>query len=157
MTPMQVRRAVRAAGLSLAALTAAFALAACGGGESKDAEQSAALASLGLIEHSGFHELDESLTKDGKVPATAHTTAKHIQAVALATDWPKDLQDKAKTMATAMDTFAKAIDTDTPDIKKATELSNAAHKAWHDFTGAAWEYLYQEAGLKTAAGETHSH
>ncbi|MCC6385905.1 MAG: hypothetical protein IT302_00830 [Dehalococcoidia bacterium] len=145
----------RRAGLLAAATLAAFALAACGG--SKTDSQTAAVAGLGLIEHSGFHELDESLTKDGKVPPTAHTTAKHIQAVALATDWPKDLQDKAKTMATAMDTFAKAIDTDTPDIKKATELSNAAHKAWHDFTGAAWEYLYQEAGLKTAAGETHSH
>ena len=156
MTPMQVRRAVRAAGLSLAALTAAFALAACGGGESKDAEQSAALASLGLIEHSGFHELDESLTKDGKVPATAHTTAKHIQAVALATDWPESIADEAKTMATAMDTYAKAIDTDTPDIKKATELSNAAHKAWHDFTSAAWNYVYKEAGLASAAGD-HSH
>lgn len=156
MTSTLVRRAVRTAGLSLAALTAAFALAACGGGESKDAEQSATIASLGVIENAGFHEIDETLTKDGKVPATAHTTAKHIQAIALATDWPESIADEAKTMATAMDTYAKAIDTDTPDIKKATELSNAAHKAWHDFTSAAWEYVYKEAGLASAAGD-HSH
>ncbi len=156
MTPMHVRRAVRTAGLSLAALTAAFALAACSGGESKDAEQSATIASLGVIENAGFPEIDETVTKDGKVPATPPTTAKHNQAVALATDWPESIADEAKAMATAMDTYAKAIDTDTPDIKKATELSNAAHKAWHDFTSAAWNYVYKEAGLASAAGD-HSH
>lgn len=145
----------RAAGLLLGASLAAVALAACG--ESKPDEQTAAIAGLGLIEHSGFHEIDESLTLEGKVPATAHTTTLHIQAVAIATKWPEALQAEARTMAAAMDAYAKAIDTDTPDIKKATDLSNAAHKTWHDFTGAAWQYLYEQAGLKEKAGDDHSH
>lgn len=146
----------RIAALLVAASLAAFALAACGS-ESKPDEQTAAIAGLGLIEHSGFHEIDESLTLEGKVPATAHTTALHIEAVAIATKWPEALQAEARTMAAAMDAYAKAIDTDAPDIKKATELSNAAHKTWHDFTGAAWQYLYEEAGLKEKAGDDHSH
>lgn len=137
------------------ALLAAFAAAACGG-DSGSSETTNVIAAVSLIDNAGFHVLDEELTAKGTVPATAETTAKHIQAVALATDWPNDLRKPARDMAKAMGDFAAAIATDTPDIKHATELSNAAHTAWHDFDHEAWSWIQAKAGVGGhEAGDMH--
>lgn len=144
---------------ALAVTLVALSLAACGGGsDSEKAQVAAAIAGVTYLDNSGFHEIDDQLTQKGTLDPTAHSVALHIQAVALATDWPKELQPGAKTMAKAMGDFAAAIDTDNPDLKKAAELSNKAHAQWHAFSTAVWNHLEEHAGLKAASGsDAHAH
>lgn len=137
--------------LAIAALT----LSACGGGSDEHAQTTAALAGVTFIDNAGFHEIDEEITQQQTVPPTAHTVAVHIQAVALSTDWPKELKDPAKVVADRMGEFAAIIDTDNPDMKKAADASNKAHAAYHDFSGKVWTYLQQEAGIKGGGGSGH--
>lgn len=146
-------------GVLLVALALAFsALTACGGGDSEKAQITAAIAAVTYMDSSGFHEIDDQLTQKGTLDPTAHSVAVHIRAVALATDWPSELKAGAKSVAQAMADFAAAIDTDKPDLKKATELSNKAHAAWHAFSTQVWNHLQEHAGIKAAgASDAHAH
>lgn len=142
-----------------ALLVSALALAACGGSsDSEKAQMTASIAAVSFFDNSGFHEIDDQLTQKGTLDPTAHSIAVHIQSVALTTDWPKELQPGAKGLAQAMGDFATAIDTDKPDLKKATELSNKAHASWHAFSTLVWNHLQEHAGLKASSGaDAHTH
>lgn len=135
---------------AIALLGAAFA--ACGGSDSKTADNASMVAAVDYLENSGFHEIDTAITTDGKVPSTAHNTAVHIQTVLLTAQWPSDLKDQAKTVAKAFGDFAAAVDTDNPDVPRAKDLSNKAHAGYHDFTTKVWNHLGEAAGLKAEAG-----
>lgn len=129
----------------------AVAIGGCGGGsDNSKAQVTSETAAVTYFDNSGFHEIDDQLTSKGTLDPTAHTVAVHIQTVALTTDWPKELQAGAKGLAQAMGDFATAIDTDTPDLKKATQLSNRAHALWHAFSTQVWDNLEQRGGLKPA-------
>ena len=157
MARIPPRRVALAAALGALAL-AALAAAACGGGDNENAQTTAAIAAVTFFDSSGFHEIDDQLTQKGTLDPTAHSLAVHIQTVALATDWPKELQAGAKGLAQAMGDFAAAVDTDKPDLKKATELSNKAHASWHAFSTQVWDHLQEHAGLKVSSGsDAHSH
>lgn len=145
------RRLALVATLGAVALLGA-AFAACGGSDSKTADNASIVAAVDYLENSGFHEIDTSITTDGKVPSTAHNTAVHIQTVLLTAKWPSDLDGQAKTVAKAFGDFAAAVDTDNPDIPKVKDLSNKAHAGYHDFTTKVWNHLGGEAGLKAEAG-----
>lgn len=134
---------------------AALALSACGGSSNDKAQDTAALTGVSFIDSAGFHEIDDEITQKQTVPPTAHTVALHIQAVALGTDWPKELKDPAKAVADRMGEFAAIIDTDNPDMKKAADASNKAHAAYHDFSHKVWDYLQEQAGMKVAADTSH--
>ncbi len=151
------RHAAVAAALAVLVI-GAFVAAACGGGNGESAQITASIAAVTFFDSSGFHEIDEQLTQKGTLDPTAHSVAVHIQTVALTTDWPKELQPGAKGLATAMGEFAMAVDTDNPDLKKATELSNKAHATWHAFSTQVWNHLQEHAGLKASSGAgAHSH
>ncbi len=140
---------------AIALLGAAFT--GCGGGDSETAGRASMVAAIDYLENSGFHEIDTSITTDGKVPATAHNTAMHMQTVLLTAQWPASLEEQAKTVAKALGDFATAVDTDNPDIPRVTEFSNKAHAGYHDFTTKAWNYLAGVAGLGTAGShENHA-
>jgi hypothetical protein len=157
MARITLRRAVLAAALATLVI-AALAVAACGGGNNDKAQRTAAITAVSFFDNSGFHEIDDQLTQNGTLDPTAHSVAVHIQAVALTTDWPTELQAGAKGLAQAMGDFAMAIDTDQPDLKKATELSNKAHATWHAFSTQVWNNLQQHAGLQATAGAAaHTH
>ncbi len=151
MARLLLRRGLLLAVLAGAALFGA-AVSGCGGSSSDRAQTTGAIAAVSSFDSSGFHEIDEQLTGKGTLDPTAHSVAVHIQSVALATDWPKDLQAGAKSLAQAMGDFAKAIDTDNPDIKQATQLSNKAHAAWHAFSTQVWDYLAKKTGVKAGGG-----
>jgi hypothetical protein len=140
-------------------IVSALGFAACGGGGNNDkAQVTAAIAAVTFFDSSGFHEIDDQLTQKGTLDPTAHSVAVHIQTVALTTDWPTELRAGAKGLAQAMGDFAAAIDTDTPDLKKATELSNKVHAVWHAFSTQVWDHLQQHAGLQATAGAApHTH
>jgi hypothetical protein len=157
MARITLRRAVLAAAPVALALMALVA-SACGGGNNDKAQMTAAIAAVSFFDSSGFHDIDDQLTQKGTLDPTAHSVAVHIQTVALTTDWPKELQAGAKGLAQAMGDFAMAIDTDKPDLKKATELSNKAHAFWHAFSTQVWDHLQEHAGLKASTGsDAHSH
>jgi len=157
MARIPPRVAAFSAALASLAL-AALAATACGGGDNEKAQISASIAAVTYFDNSGFHEIDDQLTQKGTLDPTAHSVAVHIQTVALTTDWPKELQAGAKGLAQAMGDFAMAVDTDKPDLKKATELSNKAHASWHAFSTQVWSHLQEHAGLKAGTGsDAHSH
>ncbi len=125
---------------------------ACGDDDDDHSQVAGVVTAINVLDKAGLHDIDTSITADGKVPATAHTTATHLQTVVLVTDWPKDLKDPARKLAAVFGDFASAIDTDTPDMKKAADASNKAHAGEHDFSHQVWEYLGKKAGLKAEDG-----
>jgi len=139
----------------------AVALSACGDdskddtANSKSAQNADAISAIDIIDKAGLHDIDTSISTDGKVPATAQTTATHLQAVALLTDWPtQQLKDDAKKLADVFGTLADSLNSSTPDLKKAGEAAHNAHEAQHDFSKEVWTYLQGEAGIKAGATAT---
>jgi hypothetical protein len=152
--------------VTMVALVVVLAAAACGDDDSGqatnsvtagDVHMSAApvLVAINMLDSAGLHAMDTSITQDGKIPSTAHTTAVHLQTLVLVTGWPNELKDPAKKLAVLLGDFAAAIDTDKPDMKKAAEASNKVHAGEHDFSKQVWEYLAKEAGLK-GGSDTHA-
>ena len=148
--------------VTVVALVLMLAAAACGdddsGGKSSGAVQTRVapvLVAINMLDSAGLHAIDTSITQDGKIPSTAHTTAVHLQAAVLVTDWPQELKDPAKKLAALLGDFAMAIDTDKPDMKKVTDASNKVHAGEHDFSHQVWDYLAKEAGL-TGGDDTHA-
>ena len=66
----------------------------------------------------------------------------------LLTDWPKDLKEPAKKVATAFGELAAPLDSDKPDLAKASTADHEAHEVAHDFSPAVWAHLQAEAGVK---------
>ena len=66
----------------------------------------------------------------------------------LLTDWPKALKEPAKKVATAFGELAASLDSDKPDLAKASTADHEAHEVAHDFSQAVWAHLRAEAGVK---------
>ena len=146
-------------GIVLAALSAlAFvAFAACGSDTSDATKNAAAISAIDMIDKAGLHDLDTAINKDGTVPATARTTALHLETVAILTEWPtKQIKDDAKKLADALDALADALNSATPDLKKAGAAATDVHEKSHDFSKEVWDYLDGKAGMK-ADGTTDHH
>lgn len=145
-------RAGIAAFAAVALATTLFA-AACGddSGGSKELDT---VAAINILDKAGLHGLDDSMTKDKTIPATAPTTYHQLQTITVLTRWPNsDLEKKADALAKIFGEAAGAVDGDKPDITKAAEAAHNAHEAEHDFSHAVWDYLYGKAGVKVGADE----
>lgn len=147
---LSIRQAGRALALILLS-TFALGLVACSDSEGSGGGDSAVIATISLIDKAGLHTFDESLNRDGKIPATARTTALQLQTATLLAEWPGEFKTKSKALAVVFGDFAKSLEGDSPDIKKAGEAAKKAHDAAHDFTHDVWEHLYKEAGVKTGS------
>ena len=66
----------------------------------------------------------------------------------LLTVWPKDLKEPAKKVAPAFGELAAPLDSDKPDLAKASTADHEAHEVAHDFSQAVWAHLQAEAGVK---------
>ena len=66
----------------------------------------------------------------------------------LLTDWTKDLKEPAKKVATAFGELAASLDSDKPDLAKASTADHEAHEVAHDFSPTVWALLQAEAGVK---------
>ncbi len=135
----------------------ALALSACGSdsdgnGSSDSARNADAISAMNIIDNAGLHDIDTSISTDGKVPATAQKTATQLQTIALLTDWPtQQLTDDAKKLATVFGALADSLNSSTPDMKKAGEAAHNAHESAHDFSKEVWTYLQGKAGIKASA------
>jgi hypothetical protein len=148
MTRTLLRRGIVLAALFALAL-AAVALTACGSDTSAATKNAAAISAINMIDKAGLHDLDTAINKDGTVPATARTTALHLQTVALLTEWPsKQMKDDAKKLADALGALADATNSATPDLKKAGAAATDVHEKAHDFSKEVWDYLDGKAGIK---------
>lgn len=130
---------------------AGFAGVACG--DETETSNSDVVAAINILDDAGLHAIDESISKDKTIPATAQSTFQKLQAVTLLTDWPKEFDSQAKSLAAILGAAAAAVDGDKPDMTKATEASKKAHDAEHDFSHELWDHLYGEAGIKS--GDDH--
>ena len=127
----------------------ALGLAACSDDDNANSNAEV-VSAINIIDKAGLHDIDDSITAKQTIPATARTTALHLQTVTLLTDWPKDLKDPAKKLAATFGDLAAALDGDKPDLAKAGTAAHDAHEASHDFSHAVWDALQKEAGVKTA-------
>ena len=155
MTRTFLRRGMVLAALSALAL-AAVAFAACGSGTSDATKNEAAISTINIIDKAGLHDLDTAINKDGNVPATARTTALHLQIAALLTEWPtKQMKDDAKKLADSLGALADALNSATPDLKKAGAAATDVHEKSHDFSKEVWDYLDGKAGMKADGTADH--
>ena len=145
-----IRQAAVSCGL---AVLFAIALGLVAWSDSENARGDIAVVStISLIDKAGLHTFDEALNKDGKIPATARTTALQLQTATLLTEWPNEFTSKSKALATILGDFAKSLEGENPDVKKAGEAAKKAHDAAHDFTHEVWAHLYEEAGVQAGSG-----
>ena len=140
----------------LAALLTLPLAAACGGSDDDEhaGDTAAVLAAVTFLDGAGYHDIDDAINKDRTVPATARTAALKGQAVVKATAWPAELQPKADALAGILGDLAAALEGDSPDLAKAGAAAKKAHDAQHEFSDAAWGWLYEKAGVK---GPAHGH
>lgn len=154
----------------VAIISAAIAGAACGSGSSNKAaatttsttaaapsidpsvSNAAAISAINILDNAGLHGFDTSLAA-GTVPPTAQTTAEHLQAILLLTPWPNDATIKADAqgLATKLGLMASLLNTDKPDMAKASAAAHDAHEGEHEFSSAVWKYLETQAGVKDDA------
>ncbi len=127
----------------------ALALAACGD-DDKSSSNADVVSAINIIDKAGLHDIDDSIATKQTIPATARTTALHLQTVTLLTEWPKDLKDPAKKLAETFGDLATALDGTKPDLTKAGTAAHNAHEVSHDFSHAVWDALQKEAGVQTA-------
>jgi len=134
----------------------ALSLAACTSADDPNESNAAIISAMDILDKAGLHVIDDSLNKEGKVPADARTKALHLQTVVLLTKWPKEFSGQAKTLAKIFGDLAKSLDGDSQDVKKAGEDAKKAHDAAHDFSRDVWAHLQSEAGI-TSADATDDH
>ncbi|PWB43831.1 MAG: hypothetical protein C3F10_10380 [Dehalococcoidia bacterium] len=158
MTTLFRRSAALMAFATLSAI-AIFALGACGDDADTGASPSGdalVLTAINVLDNAGFHEIDDAIQQEKKIPATARTTTIRMQALVQLTAWPNDdLEAQADALATLFGEFAEVLDAESPDMTRVSEASTKVHIAQHDFSGAVWEHLYEAAGLGKDDGHTH--
>lgn len=158
MTTLFRRPATLMAFATLSAI-AMIVLAACG--DDADAndhspDDASIVTAISLLDNAGFHEIDEAIQQEKKIPATARTTTIRMQALVKLTAWPTaDLEAQADALATLFGDFAEVLDAESPDLARVSELSTKVHVSQHDFSGAVWEYLYEAADIGTGDGHSH--
>jgi hypothetical protein len=145
----------------IAALSAIamLALAACGddadAGDSPSGD-AVVLSAISILDNAGFHEIDDSINQEKKIPATARTTTIRMQTLIRLTAWPTaELEAQASELDKLFGDLAAALDGESPDIAVAGEASLKVHVAQHEFSGAVWDFLYETAGVGTGAGHSH--
>lgn len=149
----------RLLGVAMAATVAltAAAFAGCGSDDSGGTTDADVLASIQILDKAGLHDIDVSINETKEVPATAQTTARHMETLLKLTKWPTDALDKeADTLAATLKELAAAVDAgDKSDLAKAGELAGKAHDQQHEFSGNVWTYLQKQAGTNPAGGDSH--
>jgi hypothetical protein len=144
------------AALSAIALLAAAACGDDAGAGDSPSGDATVLTAISILDSAGFHEIDDAIQQEKKIPATARTTTIRMQALVKLTAWPNDdLKARADALAVLFGEFAVALDAESPDMARVSELSTKVHISQHDFSGAVWDYLYEAAGLGKNDGHTH--
>ncbi|MBE0610248.1 MAG: hypothetical protein IH609_12775 [Dehalococcoidia bacterium] len=158
MTTLFRRPAALMAFATLSAI-AMVVLAACG--DDADAndhspDDASIVTAISLIDGAGFHDIDEAIQQEKKIPATARTTTIRMQALVNLTAWPNDdLDAQAGALAALFGDFAEVLDAESPDMPRVSEASTKVHIAQHEFSGAVWDYLYEAAGIGSEDGHGH--
>ena len=144
-------------GAALLALPAAiFFAAACGDdAEGDSASASEVLTALNFTGNAGLHDIDESINEGGEIPADARTVALRAETVMRVTAWPSALEEEAEALADVFAEMAATLDGESPDPAAAGEAAARAHDAEHEFSGNAWAYLQEEAGIEAPGEDDH--
>lgn len=134
-------------------------LAACGddaGANDHSPDDASIVAAVTIIDGAGFHEIDDAINQEKKIPPTARTTTVRTQTLLRLTAWPTaELEAQASALDVLMGELAASLDSESPDIGVVGEASRKVHVAQHEFSGAVWKYLYEAAHIGTGDGHSH--
>lgn len=131
--------------------------AACGGDDDAAAADSGTtpvITAIAFLDSLGLHSIDDAINKDRTIPAGAAAKARKGQAVVKATEWPTELSSKADALAAILGEMAEALEGSSPDLDKAGAAAKKAHDAEHEFSDAAWAWIFKQAGVE---GSSHGH
>ncbi len=155
---MHIRRLVLPAALAAVLLLTIPIAAACGGDDDDDAgahnDTAQVITAIAFLDSLGLHGIDDAINKDRTIPAGAAAKARKGQAVVKATAWPAELAGKADALAGILGEMAAALEGSSPDLEKAGAAAKKAHDAEHEFSDAAWAWIFTQAGVE---GSNHGH
>lgn len=146
---------------SPALVFAALAFGACSGGDGADdqrledlearvsavearADSAGLVATIYLLDSSGFHDMDETINKEGRIEARYEGAVERARAAVLSTHWPEQLQGRANELLQALDELLPALQAN--DAAKAGPAATRVHTVEHNLSHDAWPLL---------AGEEH--
>lgn len=107
-------------------------------------------AAMGILDGTGFHEIDEDMQVAGEIPAGLDGDVRIARQVAAAFAWPSELQEHVDTLVTHLEAFEAAIADD--DLQATKTESGQSHAAWHALHEAAYPFL---AGEQPSDGGDH--
>jgi hypothetical protein len=149
------RRPLLAAMFSVPLVAGAGLFAAsCNSDDSGDGD-TAVISAISILDSAGLHDIDDAISEEQEIPATAKATAQKLQAVMELTEWPSELEDDAEALSAIFAEMVTAVDGESPDLAKAGEAAKKAHDAHHEFSHDVWAYLYEEAGIAGGEGDGH--
>jgi hypothetical protein len=152
MQSIQMRLALAAVVLAVAAFALGFIASGNADGGSKESD---IISGIAFIDGAGLHEIDESITVSKDIPDDAHARTLEVQTVVKLTDWPDDLDDDAEKLADALGKFAMSIDSDNPNMAEVATLIEGAHSQYHNFSHDVWTWLQDQAGIEAHGGDAH--
>lgn len=143
--------------VAVLSLTAPLA-AACGtiGGDGAGSDLTI-MAAIMYLDSAGLHDIEVEVEKTGVPPGDARGRALRMEAIVRLTEWPDELDNRAKKLAQLLGDMATSLAGNDP--KMAAQAVTKAHNAEHDFSFYAWEYLQKKAGvsLDDSMGHTSAH
>jgi hypothetical protein len=103
------------------------------------------VATLHLLDNVGFHELNPTIRDEGGAPAGTNGRIRTALRAVAVTDWPDELDPAAQDFQQKLQAFFDALRGD--DSSAQIDTSQVAHDKYHEFTGDAWDFLADSAGL----------
>lgn len=160
---------MRRTALLLTALALGVAtLTACSGGDSDDrlaaleervsaveaqADRAGLVATMYLLDNSGFHAMDETINNEGRIDARYEGAVERARAAVLATRWPEELRPTADELLQAMDELLPALRANDPAA--AGPAAKRVHDVEHELAHDAWALLAGEGPGAEGGGGGH--
>ncbi len=85
-----------------------------------------------FLDTAGFHGIEEKLTNTQTIESSYNTTTKRVKKLLENTTWPTELNPKAQSLISNLNTFSKAL-TD-GKVEDAIALSAVIHEEQHDLS-----------------------
>jgi hypothetical protein len=109
------------------------------------------VATLNLLDDVGFHTINETILESGDAPAGTNGLIRTALRAVAVTTWPEELNPAAQDFQQKLQAFFDALRSD--ELSGFPGTAQAAHDTYHEFTGDAWLFLAESAGLTDGPGD----
>ena len=106
------------------------------------ADRAGLVATMYLLDSSGFHGMDETINNEGRIEARYEGVVERARAAVMATRWPDELRPTADELLRAMNDLLPALRANDPAA--AGPAAKRVHDLEHDLAHDAWAYLAGE-------------